>query len=234
MANVEVEVEVEVQSVETPKLDAATLSALADTLKHSLVDPARIVAVISKLQTAHPDDAESVVVSTLKELGSNPALIQTVIENISSILRKKGMIDPATAVVNRLNIGENVKALVVKLAIFLFGIFCGIGIVYKSGLPIPADNVAPPANVSVYQKRIEELQTSNAELQRDNDDLRKKVTPAPEPVTPPVEPDQPPVWPPVKPPVVTPPAVVPPVVTPPAVVPPVVPGIRPGFIISAK
>ena len=60
------------------------------------------------------------------------------------------------------------KGLLFKLFIFLFGIFCGIGIVYKSGLPLPQEPavVAPATNVTAYQKRIEELQAENAELRK--------------------------------------------------------------------
>lgn len=233
MANVKIEAE----PVEKMKLDEATLSAVADKLKRSQVDPARIVAVISKLKQTNPDDAHDVVVSTLKELGSNPALVATVIERIKTVLPPKaGMVDPATAaavitagveVINKLNVGGTTKSLLIKLAIYLFGIFCGIGIVYKSGLPLPADKATPPANVSVYQKRIEELTATNVELQQENDQLRRGVNPpGPLPV-PPVD-NEPPVWPPPRPvPFPT------PKLDPVPVVPPTtIPAPRPGFIVK--
>jgi len=86
--------------------------------------------------------------------------------------KPKEMIDPKTAsvvagVLTKLPLGDMLKGLLFKLFIFGLGIFCGIGIVYKSGLPIPGDPKAgPPAAVSVYQKRIEELQKENADLRK--------------------------------------------------------------------
>ena len=85
----------------------------------------------------------------------------------------KGMaVDPATVVtvvgiLAKLPLSDFLKGLLVKLFIFAFGIFCGIGIVYKSGLlpetpPVPA----PAANVSAYQKRIDELTQENAALHK--------------------------------------------------------------------
>ncbi len=98
-------------------------------------------------------------------------------------------IDPRTLVtvlgiLSKIPLSDTAKGLLFKLFIFVFGIFCGIGIVYKSGLQPP---VAPPvANVSTYQNRIDELQ-------QENSNLRKQLGSAPvpvvaQPVTQPVSP----------------------------------------------
>ena len=101
---------------------------------------------------------------------------------------KKELIDPKKAeavagILTKLPLGDMVKGLLFKLFIFGLGIFCGIGIVYKSGLPIPGDKTSPPAAVSIYQKRIEELQKENAELRKA---LEEPVTPKEQPKTNPI------------------------------------------------
>lgn len=223
------------KTVDNPKLDATTVAAVADKLKTSQIDPAHILAVIEKIThpDTHPDLAPEAILEKLKELQVDPAKLAQVLEKLKQVFpQAKGMaIDPVVAgtvitagvnVIKKLNVGEGIKSLLIKLAIFAFGIFCGIGIVYKSGLPLPSDNpaVTPPANVSVYQKRIEELQTENAQL-------RKLLEQPPQPHQPEPKPEGPPVWPLPKenPPPKTNP------VTPPVVV-PVRPGeVRPGFVL---
>jgi hypothetical protein len=119
------------------------------------------------------------IIDKLKELKVDPAQIAMAVEKLKQVFpAAKGMsIDPVVAAtvlttgvnaINKLNVGQGIKSLLVKLAIFAFGIFCGIGIVYKSGLPLPSENpsVTPPANVSVYQKRIEQLQEENTQLRK--------------------------------------------------------------------
>ena len=92
---------------------------------------------------------------------------------IDKVQKPKLSIDPQTAVVvasilSKIAFSETVKKLLIKLVIFGFGIFCGIGIVYKSGLPLPSEQ--KNASVSSYQKRIEELKHENAELKRSLDE----------------------------------------------------------------
>ena len=192
------DVTIRVQPTEKPKLSLSTVSAVKDKLKSVQLDPAYIQAVVDTIThpETHPDEAGQAVIDKLKDLKVDPAQIALVIEKLKQVFpNAKGFaIDPVTAatvvttgwgIISKLNIGDTAKSLILKLAIFLFGIFCGIGIVYKSGLPLPSDNptVTPPSNVAVYQKRIEELQTENAQL-------RKLLEPQPQP-----EPDGPPVWP---------------------------------------
>jgi hypothetical protein len=226
----DVTVKVIPKTEETPKLDTAIVSAVADKLKTSQIDPAHILVVIEKIThpETHPDLAPEAIIEKLKELQADPAKIAIVLEKLKQIFPQAKSIafDPVTAatvittgvgVINKLNIGDTAKSWLIKFAIFVFGVFCGIGIVYKSGLPLPSDEktVNPPANVSVYQKRIDELQTENAELRR-----QLEKTPQPQPP----QPDGPPVWPLPQEPKTNP-------VTPP-VTQPVRPGeIRPGFVL---
>lgn len=122
----------------------------------------------------------------------------------------KGMaVDPATVVtvvgiLSKLPLSDFLKGLLVKLFIFAFGIFCGIGIVYKSGLlPEVPPVTAPAANVSAYQKRIDELTQENAALHKLLEEQPAPVLPLPperlhptplprpfpRPTVPPVDPD---------------------------------------------
>lgn len=87
-------------------------------------------------------------------------------------------------ILSKLPLSDSLKGLLLKLFIFGFGVFCGIGIVYKSGLQPPPQN-APTSNVSVYQKRIDELQRENTDLKKQLEDHQ---VPFPQPVIPPVTP----------------------------------------------
>lgn len=115
----------------------------------------------------------------------------------SPVPKPKIAIDPQTAMVvagvlSKLPLSDTVKGLMVKLFIFLFGIFCGIGIVYKSGLPLDGNKTEnPPAAVSTntgaYQKRIDELKKANEELTRALEAMQAQPQPEqpfPQPKTP--------------------------------------------------
>jgi hypothetical protein len=90
-------------------------------------------------------------------------------------------------VLSKLPLSDTLKGLLLKLFIFGFGVFCGIGVVYKSGLQ-PQPQPAPASNVSVYQKRIDELQKENTDLKRQ---LEEHQVPFPQPQPPVVTPPNP-------------------------------------------
>ena len=90
-------------------------------------------------------------------------------------------------------LADIVKAGIGKMLIFAFGIFCGIGLSYKVAKET-AQQPAPAQDLSVYTKRIEELNKENAALK---DALQRSVIapqpqpvvepPAPQPGSPPIE-----------------------------------------------
>lgn len=56
-----------------------------------------------------------------------------------------------------------VLGLVGKLLVFAFGIFCGIGLVYKT---VKHDTQVPTPTLTAYTTRIEELKRENEELKQ--------------------------------------------------------------------